>query len=225
MDRIGDAFVWPFRDPEWVSKILIIGLILLIPVVGGINGLGWMLAALDRLRAGEQRLPPANFDHLGRGFRLFVVLFVYYLVLIAITAAIYLPAVTIFVQQGQDESSSNPFLVSLGLALSLLAFSFITLASLLLTFLLPAIALAVDRSGIGAGLRLVEVLRSARASLTNTLIAGLMLIAASLIAQLGSVACLIGVVFTAAYAFAMQAWIIRSFELGATAPDRTATTA
>src|SRR5206468_790782 len=101
------------------------GLILLIPIVGGINGLGWMLAALDRLRA---------------------------------------------------------------------------------------------------GLRLVEVLRSARVSVTNTLIAGLMLIAASLIAQLGSVACLIGVVFTAAYAFAMQAWIIRSFELGATAPDRTATT-
>src|SRR6266480_1802128 len=127
MDRIGDAFVWPFRDPEWVSKILIMGLILLIPVVGGINGLGWMLAALDRLRAGEQRLPPA-----------------------------------IFAQQGQDESSSNPFLVSLGLALSLLAFSFTTLASLLLTFLFPAIALAVDRRGIGAGLRLVEVLRSAR---------------------------------------------------------------
>ena len=225
MDRIGDAFVWPFRDPEWVSKILIMGLILLIPIVGGINGLGWMLAALDRLRAGDQRLPPANFDHLGRGFRLFVVLFVYYLVLIAIAAAIYLPAVAILNQQGQDESSSNPFLVSLALALSLLAFSFTTLVSLLVTFLLPAIALAVERSGIGAGLRLVEVLRSARASLTNTLIAGLMLIAASLIAELGSIACLIGVVFTAAYAFAMQAWIIRSFEMGATAPDRTATTA
>ena len=37
----------------------------------------------------------------------------------------------IFIQQGQDESSSNPFLVSLALALSLLAFSFTTLASLL----------------------------------------------------------------------------------------------
>jgi hypothetical protein len=224
VDRIGDAFVWPFRDPEWVSKILIMGLILLIPVVGGINGLGWMLAALDRLRAGEQRLPPANFDHLGRGFRLFVVLFVYYLVVIAIAAAIYLPAVAIFAQQGQDESSANPFLVSLGLALSLLAFSFTTLASLLITFLMPPIVLAVDRSGIAAGLRLFDVLKSARASLTNTLIAGLMLIAASLIAQLGSVACLVGVVFTAAYAFAIQAWIIRSFELGATAPERTAIT-
>jgi len=38
------------------------------------------------------------------------------------------------------------------------------------------------------------------------------------------VACLIGVVFTAAYAFAMQAWIIRSYELGATAPGPPAVT-
>ena len=223
MDRIGDAFAWPFRDPEWVSKIVIMGLILLIPVVGAITALGWMLAALDRLRAGEERLPPANFDHLGRGFRLFVVFFVYYLVLIAIAAAIYLPAVAIFTQQGQDESSANPFLVSLALALSLLAFGFTTLASLVMTFLTPPIVLATDRGGIGAGLRLLEVLKSARGSLTNTLIAGLMLIAASLIAQLGSVACFVGVVFTAAYAFAIQAWIVRSYELGATGQGRPAT--
>jgi hypothetical protein len=68
------------------------------------------------------------------------------------------------------------------------------------------------------------VLKNVRASLTNTLIAGLMLIAAGLIAQIGSVACVIGVVFTAAYAFAMQAWIIRSYELGATAPGPPAVT-
>jgi len=223
VDRIGDAFAWPFRDPEWLNKILIIGLILLIPVVGGINGLGWMLAALERLRAGEERLPPANFDHLGRGFRLFVVLLVYYLVLIAIAAAIYLPAVAIFAQQSQAESS-NPVLVSIAVALSLLAFSFTTLASLAVTFLTPAIVLAFDRGGIGAGLRVAEILKDARASITNTLIAGLMLIAASLIAQLGSVACLIGVVFTAAYALAIQAWIVRSYELGASGQGRPATT-
>jgi hypothetical protein len=224
VDRIGDAFVWPFRDPQWVNKIVIMALILLIPIIGGIAGLGWMLAALDRLRAGEEHLPPANFDHLGRGFRLFVVLFVYYLVLIAIAAAVYLPAVAIFVKQGQDESSSNPFVLSVGFALSLLAFSFTTLGSLVLTFLFPAIVLAFDRGGIGAGLHLFDVLRHVRGSLTNTLIAGLMLIAASLIAQIGSVACLIGVVFTAAYAFAMQAWIIHSYELGATVPGQPATT-
>src|SRR5690348_9858789 len=221
MDRAAEAFAWPFRDPDWAGKVLLMGLILVIPLVGPINGLGWMLAALERLRAGEERLPPANFDHLGRGFRLFVVLFVYYLVLIAIAGAIYLPSVAIFAQQSQAETS-NPVLVSLGVALSLLAFSFTTFGSLAVTFLTPAIVLAFDRGGIAGGLRVVDVVKDVRASITNTLIAGLMLIAASLIAQLGSVACLIGVVFTAAYALAIQAWIVRSYELGATEQGRPA---
>jgi hypothetical protein len=215
VDRVGDAFVWPFRDPQWVSKILIMGLILLIPIVGGINGLGWMLAALHRLRAGEETLPPANFDHLGQGFRLFVVFFVYYLVLSAVAALLYVPAVVLLAQQGHEDSS-NAVLVSLGIVLSLLAFSVATLGSLLMTFLTPSIVLAVDRGGILGGLGVGDVVRRARASLTNTLVAGLMLIAASLIAQLGFAACIIGVVFTAAYALAMQAWIVRSYELGST---------
>jgi len=93
MDRVGEAFVWPFRDPQWVSKVLVMGLILLIPIVGGINGMGWMLAALRRLRAGDERLPSANFDHLGTGLRLFAVFLAYYLLVIAAAAIAYLPAV------------------------------------------------------------------------------------------------------------------------------------
>ena len=44
-----------------------------------------------------------------------------------------------------------------------------------------------------------------------------MLIAAGFIGSLGLVACGIGVLFTTAYALAMQAWIIRSFEVGSPA--------
>jgi len=57
-------------------------------------------------------------------------------------------------------------------------------------------------------------MRSVRRSLVNTLIAGLMLIAAHFVASLGLFVCGIGVVFTNAYALAMQAWIVRSFEIG-----------
>lgn len=221
MDRVGDAFVWPFRDPEWLNKILIMGLIQLIPIVGAMNGLGWMLAALQRLRAGEERLPPANFDHLGRGFRLFVVYLVYYGALLLVATVLYVPATVILAQQGKE--SANPLLVAIGLGLLLLAFSVMTTGSLLLTFLTPSIVLAFDSGGIAGGLRLSDVLRRARVSLTNTLVAGLMLIAASLVGQLGSVACFIGIVFTLVYALAMQAWIIRSFEIGTVAPAHTPT--
>ena len=215
MDRITDAFAWPSKDPRWLAKLLIIGLLLLIPIVGSINGLGWMLASLDRLRAGEETLAPANLRYIGRGFRLFVVDLFYVLVVGAIAAAIYVPA--LIVASNQSHGSGNPALISLAIGLSLLAFSVATLGSLALNFVMPSIVLATDRDGNVGGLHVRAVLRHARANIANTLIAGLMLIAAGFIGSLGLVACGIGVLFTTAYALAMQAWVVRSFEIGSPA--------
>jgi hypothetical protein len=214
MERVGDAFVWPFRDPDWLGKVAIMGLILLIPIVGGIDGLGWMLATLDRLRAGEERLPAANFDYIGRGFRLFVVYLVYYLAVALAGVILYVPAILLLAHQGSG--SPNAALAVLGVSLLLLTLSVVTLGALALTFAMPAIVLAVDEGGIAAGLHVGSIVARARRSLINTLIAGLMLIAAGLVGQLGTAVCVIGVVFTSAYALAMQAWIIRSFEVGST---------
>ncbi len=215
MDRITDAFAWPARDPEWLSKLLIIGLTLLIPIVGAINGLGWMLASLDRLRAGEEKLAPANLKHIARGFPLFVVNLVYGLVIAIVAAAIYVPA--LMVASNQSHSSANPAMISLAIALSLLAFSFATLGSLALNFIMPSIVLATDHGGIAGGLNAGAVLAHARANIANTLIAGLMLIAAGFVGSLGVIACGIGVLVTTAYALAMQAWVVRSFEIGSPA--------
>ena len=215
MDRITDAFTWPARDPEWLTKVLIIGLILLIPIAGAINGIGWMLATLDRLRAGDEALAPANLSYIGRGFRLFVVNLVYGLAIVLVAAAIYVPA--LLIASSQSQGSANPALVSLAIVLSLLAFSVATLGTLALNFALPSIVLATDRDGIRGGLRVSAVLRRSRINVANTLIAGLMLIAAGFVGSLGIVLCGIGVLFTLAYALAMQAWIIRCFELGTAA--------
>ena len=214
MDRITEAFVWPFRDPEWVVKLLIIALISLIPIAGQINNLGWMLASLDRLRAGEERLAPANLSYLGRGVHVYVVVLIYLLILLAVGFAIYLPGLALAVQQGHGQG--NTALIAVAIVLNLISFGVFTLGSLALTFMLPAIILATDTGGIGAGLRIGDVLRRARENPINTLIAGLMLIAASFVGSLGLIACGIGILFTNAYAVAMQAWIIRSFEIGST---------
>ena len=219
MERIGDAFVWPFRDPDWLSKVVIMGLILLIPIVGAIDGLGWMLVAIDRLRAGEEKLPPANFDYLGRGVVLFVVFLVYYLGLALVAALLFVPAVVALSIQGNG--SGNALLILIGFTLLSLAFAVALLGVLAIIFATPAIVLATDRGGVAAGLDLGGVLRNARKTPINTLIAGLMLIAAHFIGQLGSYACFIGVVLTLPYSLAMQAWIIRSYELGSTAPAKT----
>jgi len=212
LERVADAFVWPTRDPAWLSKIAIIALILLIPIVGGINGLGWMLASLDRLRAGDETLAPANLGYLRRGFRLFVVQIVYGLAVVGLALLIYLPAVLLAVGQGKGEA--NPGLIVVALLLNLFAFGAATIGSLLLTFVTPAMVLATDSGGIRGGLRLRDVWRRSRLSLNNTLIAGLMLIAAGFVSSLGAIVCVVGVLFTAAYALAMQAWVFRSFEMG-----------
>lgn len=216
MDRITDAFVWPVRDPDWAAKFLIIGLILLVPILGAINGLGWMLAALDRLRAGEQNLPPASFRFLGRGFELFVVNVVYLVVIGLVLAVLFVP--TLAFSSSQGKGSSNAGLVALAVLLNVVVFSVATLASLAFYFATPAIILGTDRGGIAGGLNLGAVLRLMRLSPINTLIAGLMLIAAGFVSQLGIALCIVGVLFTSAYGLAMQAWIVRSYELGAAEP-------
>ena len=215
MDRVTDAFSWPAKDPEWPAKLLVIGLILLIPILGAINGLGWMLASLDRLRAGDEKLAPANLRYIARGFQLFVVELVYGLLVALVAGAVYIPA--LIVASNQSHGSANPALISLAIALSLLAFSVVTLGGLLLNFVTPSIVLATDKSGTVGGLRAGAVLAHARANIASTLIAGLMLIAASFIGSLGLVVCGVGVLFTTAYALAMQAWVVRSFEIGSPA--------
>jgi hypothetical protein len=184
----------------------------LIPFVGSINGLGWMLASLDRLRAGEERLAPANLKYLGRGIRLFGVELIYALVIAVIAFVIFVPAIAMSVNQGQG--SANNGLIALAVLLNLIGFSVITLLSLALTFMMPAIVLATDKAGVPAGIDIRAVIRRSRSNLNHTLIAGLMLIAASFVGSIGAVACGVGVLVTSAYALAMQAWIIRSFEQG-----------
>ena len=196
-------------------KLVIIALILLIPIVGAINGLGWMLASIDRLRAGETKLAPANLGYIVRGFPLFVANLVYELAIVLVAAAIYIPAV--LMASNESHGSANPAVISGAIILSLLAFSIVTLGSLALNFAMPSIVLATDTGGISGGLNLAAVLRRVRANLSNTLIAGLMLIAAGFVGSLGIIACAIGILFTTAYALAIQAWVVRSFEVGSPA--------
>jgi hypothetical protein len=212
VNRITEAFTWPFRDPEWLPKVLIIGLILLIPIAGSINGIGWMLASLDRLRAGEERMAPANLSYIGRGIRLFAVEVIYAVGIVVLALVILIPAFALEVQQ--SKGSANGVLIAAALFLNVLGFSVVTLLSLALTFAMPAIVLATDTGGIGGGIQVSAVIRRSRTNLSHTLIAGLMLIAASFVGSLGAVACGVGALVTSAYALAMQAWIIRSFEKG-----------
>lgn len=76
--------LWFTTTPEWFNRILITGLIVLIPIVGAINMLGWALTATDMHRNRWKELPPAGFQHLERGVPPFVVSLVYGVVLFVV---------------------------------------------------------------------------------------------------------------------------------------------
>ena len=66
MNSVGDAFGWAFKDPAWLGKIAVQGLITIIPIVGWIATTGWLMLSFENARSGRNELPAAGF-HLGRG--------------------------------------------------------------------------------------------------------------------------------------------------------------
>lgn len=188
MNSLGDSFGFPFRDPRWVEKVLIQGLILIIPIVGVIALAGWMLMTYDNLRAGRQELAPAGF-HLSRGIGLFGAWLIYSFVL-------SLPG-DVLSGLGSGMNANHPLTGAPVSALgSLLGFA----AQLLLYFLLPSIIVMTYHRGFSGGMDVDGVWRLATSNLNHSVMAGLIMFVAGILAAVGIIACCVGVFFTGAYA-------------------------
>ena len=205
MNELSDSIAWPARDPEWVGKVLLTGLILLIPIVGQLVLLGWMLAALDNLRAGRPVLPPAGFSYIGRGVELFVVFLVYGIALLVVSGVLFGGglAITLSVEGGASV---------IGVLLILLSYAVALLLGLGLSLLTPPIVVATERGGIAGGLNLASVIRLVRVDFEESMRAGLFALVASIIGGLGAIACLVGQYFTTPYGYAVLAGVVHVYE-------------
>lgn len=205
VNELSDSVAWPSRDPDWVRKVLLTGLILFIPVIGQLVLLGWMLAALDNLRAGHPVLPRAGFTYVGRGAKLFVVSVAYGAAVLAVFGALFGAGLAIAQSATGDAGA-------LGVLLILLGYAALLGAALGLSLLTPAIVVATERGGIRGGLNLPGVVRLVASDLEDALHAGLFALVASLIGGLGAVACLIGQYFTTPYGYAVLAGVVHYYE-------------
>lgn len=194
MASVGDSFGWPFQDSGWFGKIIVQGLIAIIPIVGWIALVGWMLLTLDNYRAGRRELAPAGF-HLERGAGLFVVYFVYAIVF-------SIPGGFI---SGIGSASGTRAFASLG---SLVSFAL----SLLLAFLAPAIILRTYRAGMAAGFDISGVWQLATSNTNSTIVAGLLIWVAGIIGGLGIILCCVGLLFSLPYAVAVTAGVVAWYE-------------
>ena len=195
---VGDSFAWPFQDPGWLGKMVLQGLIFIIPIVGWIALAGWLVMTIDNYRANRRELPPAGF-HLERGVALFVVLLVWGVVF-------GIPGIILGAAGGR-----NSGLAGLG---NLVNFAL----SLFLAFLTPAIILKTYQAGFAGGFDINGVWQVSTVNPSNTVVAGLLIYVARIIGVVGVCAVCIGLLFTIPYSTAITAGVVSWFERQMTGP-------
>ncbi len=158
---IGKALGFVFEDEEWIVKLLLGTLILLIPIFGQFALLGYGVAIIRNVRADSPRPLPA-WDDLGQyfvdGFKFWVVSIVYALPIIILMCPFmligFLPALG-----GENEDlmvALGGLTGILGIALGCIAI----LYSFLLMLLAPVLQIRCAESGqLGPCLRFGEVFR------------------------------------------------------------------
>ncbi|MFN2149389.1 MAG: DUF4013 domain-containing protein [Anaerolineales bacterium] len=202
MMDIGLAFSFPFQDPDWVKKIAIAAVLNLIPLVGQIAVLGWTILLAKRVIAGEEH-PMPDWDEAAEiftaGLKAFVIGFLYALPVLVIMFPASLLGMF-------DNSGDSISIFEIGMiCLSCL----IALYGLLISFLWPAAAGELAATDdLGTALNPGRILRLFRAAPGAYIIVFLGIMAAGIVASFGVVLCFVGVLFTGAYAYAVQGHLI-----------------
>jgi hypothetical protein len=218
--EFGKAFSYPFEDQEWLQKLGIAALVMLIPILGQFIVAGWGLEVTRRvIQRNPQPLPDwSDFvGHLVRGLQVAVIGLVYALPIILVSAC--QQGFVIALQNNNDNTA-----VTAMTALSVCLSCFSLFYGLFLGLVMPAALGKFAATGqMGAAFRFGEVfalVRAAPAAYLITLLGG---IAAAIIAMLGLIVCIIGVLFTAAYATAINGHLYGQAYNEAVAPGGAAT--
>ena len=202
--EFGKAFSFAFEDKDWIKKLGIGALLMIIPFIGWLVVAGWGIEITKRvIQHDPQPLPDwSDFGgYLVKGLQVFVIGLVYSLPIILVN--ICQQGVTLFGQQG-DTTDQTVLMAVTVLAVCFGCVSFIY--SIFLGFILPAALGNFAATGqMGAGFRFGEVFGLVRAAPVAYLLALLGGFVASLIASLGVILCVIGILFTAVYAYTINA--------------------
>lgn len=200
----GKAFSFVFEDEEWLKKIGLAGVITLIPIVGQFVIAGWGLEIVRRVIEGDPEPLPdfAEFgDFLVKGLLVFLIGFVFFLPVIIIQGcnAAFIP----LLDQG-DTAAETAF----GILTSCIV-CLTVLYSLVMAFFLPAaVGNYAAKGELSAAFKFRELFQLVKKNFGAYLLVVLGSWIAGLIAGVGVIACVIGVLFTSAYSYAITAHLI-----------------
>ncbi len=192
------AFSYVFEDKNWLSKILIAGLISLIPIVGQIYLFGWMIEIIRRVKAGRSDiLPTTHFSYfLTLGLKMFVVSLIYSIPVIIISGILQLLTSS---ASNADESIFTIFFAGLGCIGGILSLVLNIAVALLGTY--GAIKLA-ETDQIKACLDFNDAFQCIKNNIGAFIIVELLAIVAGLIEAAGAIIC-VGIIFTIPYGVAI----------------------
>lgn len=205
----GLAFSFPFKDPQWFKKLIIPGLLSLIPLVGQFFLMGYCLNVAKRvIEKNPEELPDLDFgEDLKRGFMAFVITLGYSLPLIvlALIFGIINVAVVGLSSNGDSDLAS---IISVIMTFGFGSISFIYGIAMAF-FIYPAYGNYLAKNEqLSAAFRINEIwglIKSAWVAYLLVLVGG---IVASLLGGLGSIICIVGLLVTMPYAMAVYGHLI-----------------
>ena len=198
---IGKSFTYVFEDPKWIMKVLIGGIVLLIPIVN-FAVYGYMLTTLKNVADGQANPLPEWSDfgaHFMKGLYAVVGVIVYLLPGIIVICCAQVLTIGVSAAAGaaggRDAGGAAASLVGfLGLCLSCIAYLYIFVAALTLYAPLTRYAMSANQLSIFWDFR--GNLAFIQKNLTNYIIALLIAWVASFVAGFGIILCIVGVLFT-----------------------------
>lgn len=200
--EFGTPFSYPFKDPNWFKKFILPGLCMLIPVIGQFVLMGWMVEIVRRvINDIPDLLPELDFGgQLGKGFQAWVIALVYSIPIIILILPIQLVG-----PLGAAADMDPDTLATIMAVVSVCCGGLILIYSILVGFLLPAaIGNFAAKGQLSAGLRFGEVFGLVKTAPVAYLIVLVGSILAGLIAQLGVIICVVGILVTAPFASAIM---------------------
>ena len=190
----GKSFTYVFDDKDWPTKVLIGGVLSMIPVVN-LVAVGYGLKALKNAAEGSEHPLPTwdDFaDYFVKGLISVLATFVWSLPIVAATVLVWLLSALTGYDYSESSRATTPFLVCLW-SLSCMS----GIYGLFLAAVLPAaLAQYAVKGDFGAFFHLRDIFRFIARNLGNYVLAILLAVVAAFISQFGVVLCCIGITFT-----------------------------
>jgi hypothetical protein len=197
---IGKAFSYVFDDPEWIKKILIGGIVGIIPIVN-FALFGYFIQIARNVAVGSERPLPewGNFgEFFVTGFKFAVISLVYVIPGILF----YCIAGSILGIGGASAAESDAAGAALGIGALCIMGIYMLLLLVGSFFSMTALMKFTETNDFGSALAFGNIISYTRANLGQVLMLWLMYIVASIVGSLGSVIC-IGILFTLPYGYYM----------------------